>query len=312
MVKSPYDFLALNVSTNMKQIGIHIILLTLILSSCQAQENKTEQPKNDEIEITNEDVLNLRDKIAEFNEVQDSHIGYAGSPSEQYGNYANLLDIASDNDLHLLTKDTNYSVATYATFGLIERSNPLFIDVFDRFLKDDKRVKTMKGCMVGTDLVSSEIYHAYWNKVRLESDNEKTALQNDKNLLILDSLILVSDSAEWLLYDRVFSNRVFNEDYLLLIETHAFKNGNIYAIEYLFKNNLTDYQERIIVSLTDYLDKEEIWPIYYDKIFEMLLSFKQDELNQLLVSELKDIKEQYGDGKLKKYMKILRENEVKI
>ena len=58
MVKSPYDFLALNVSTNMKQIGIHIILLTLILSSCQAQENKTEQPKNDEIEITNEDVLN--------------------------------------------------------------------------------------------------------------------------------------------------------------------------------------------------------------------------------------------------------------
>jgi hypothetical protein len=288
--------------------------MILILSSCQAQDEKQKQEKDskEEFKITNKSVLNLRDTIAKFNEVQDSHIGYAGSPSEQYGNYEKLLKIASDNELYMLTKDTNYSVATYAAFGLIERDNPLFIDVFEHFLKDDKKVNTMKGCIVGSDLVSSEIYHEYWNKVRLESDNEKIALQNDKNLLKLDSLILVSDSAEWLLYDRVFNTRIFEDEYSTLIQSHAFERKNIYAIEYLFKNNLVDYQEKIILSLTEYLDKEEIWPIYYDKIFEMLLSFKQDELNQLLVSELKDIKEHYGDSKLNKYKKILRENEVKI
>ena len=293
---------------------IFAIFIFLTLSSCQAQDEKQKEEKvsKEELKITNESVLNLRDTIAQFNGVQDSHIGYAGSPSDQYGNYEKLLDIASNNDLWLLTEDTNYSVATYATFGLIERKNPAFIDVFERFLKDDKRVKTMKGCMVGSDLVSSEIYHEYWNKVRLESDNEKIALQNDKNLLKLDSLILVSDNAEWLLYDRVFNNRIFGDEYSSLIQSHAFERKNIYAIEYLFNNNLDEYQDEIIASVKEYLNREEIWPIYYDKIFEMLLSFKQDDLNQLLVSELKDIKEQYGDSKLNKYKKILRENGVRI
>lgn len=292
---------------------IFALFIILTLSSCKAQDEKQKEENDSkkELKITNESVLNLRDSIAQFNEVQDSHIGYAGSPSEQYENYEKLLDIASDKDLLLLTEDTNYSVATYATFGLIERNNSTFIDVFERFLKDAKRVKTMKGCMVGSSLVSSEIYHEYWNKVRLESDNEKIALQNDKNLLKLDSLILVSNNAEWLLYDRVFNNRIFGDEYFSLIQSHAFERKNIYAIEYLFKNNLKEYQDEIIASMKEYLNKEEIWPIYYDKIFEMLLSFKQNELNQLLVSELKDIKEQYGDSQLTKYKKILRENGVK-
>jgi len=159
-------------------IRFFAIFIILTFSSCQAQDEKQkkENDSKEEFKITNESVLNLRDTIAQFNEVQDSHIGYAGSPSKQYGNYEKLLDIASDNDILLLTEDTNYSVATYATFGLIERNNPIFINVFQRFLKDDKTVITMKGCVVGSDLVSSEIYHEYWNKVRLESDNEKIAL----------------------------------------------------------------------------------------------------------------------------------------
>lgn len=287
--------------------------MILNFSICQAQDEKQKEgtKSHEELQITNESVLNLRDIIAQFNQVQDRFIGFAGSPSEQYGNYEKLLKIASDNDLKLLTKDTNYTVATYATFGLIERNNPFFIDVFERFLKNDKRVGTMKGCTIGSDLVSAEIYHAYWNKVRLESNDEKVALQNDQNLLKLDSIILKSDTANWLLYNRVFTNRIFGKDYSSLIQSHAFKRKNIYAIEYLFKNNLAEFQEQIIVSLKEYLEKEEIWPIYYDKIFEMLLSFKQDELNQLLVSELKDIEEQYGADKLNKYKKILRENKVK-
>jgi hypothetical protein len=295
-------------------IRIFAIFMILASLSCQTQDKKRKEEKDSkkDLKITNKSVLILRDTIAQINEVQDSHIGVAGSLSAQYGNYKNLLDIASDNDLLLLTKDTNYCVVTYATFGLIERNNPTFIDVFECFLEDDKMVKTMKGCMVGFDLVSSEIYHEYWNKLRLESDNEIIALQNDKILLKLDSLIIVSDTAEWLLYDRAYNNRIFGDEYSSLIQSHAFERKNIYAIEYLFKNNLVEYQQKIIVTLKEYLNKEEIWPIYYDKIFTMLLSFKQDELNQLLVLELKDIKEQYGESKLNKYKYILSKNGVKI
>lgn len=43
----------------------------------------------------------------------------------------------------------------------------------------------------------------------------------------------------------------------------------------------------------------------------MLLSFEQDNLNQLLVKELIDIEKQYGDSKVSKYEKILLEKNIK-
>lgn len=291
-----------------------IILLLLIFYSCRVQEKNQKPIESLKADSSKENVtiLGLRNRIAQINQVQDRHIGYAGFPSEQFGNYEKLLKIASDKDLNALTKDTNYTVATYAAFGLIKRENPLFIDVFAHFLKYDRWITTMKGCLIETDLVSSEIYHQYWNKTRLEATDEKTALQNDKNLLTLDSLILETKKVEWVLYERVFNNRVFDKEYLPLIEHHAFKRENIYAIEYLFKYHLIDYEEQIIYALKSYLNREEIWPIYYDKLFPMMLSFKKDELNQLLIQELKDIRKQYGESKLSNYKKILQENNIKI
>lgn len=294
----------------MKNI-LHIILLSSILCFCQGNNKNQENATGNNFIIENQKVPALRDSIAEFNEVQDSHIGDAGSPSIQYGYYQKLLEIATDKELIQLTKDTNYSVATYATFGLIARNNSEFISVFKHFLNNDQTVTTMKGCLVGTELVSSEIYHEYWNKVRLESNDEKLALQNDENLLKLDSIILMHENADWLLYDRVFSNRIFSEKYQTLILDYAFSRKNIYAIEYLYNNKLDIYKDKIIESLSSYLKQEEIWPIYYDKIYNMLLSFEQESLNQILLTELIDIEKQYGNDKANKYRKMLLERNIK-
>jgi hypothetical protein len=290
---------------------LQIFLLSIIFCSCKDNVKSQENAIGKDFKIENKKVLALRDSIAEFNEVQDIHIGYAGSPSIQYGYFQKLMEIVTDKELIKLTKDTNYSVATYAAFGLITRKNNEFISVFKHFLYNDQTVKTMKGCKVGTNLVSSEIYYEYWNKVRFESNDEKFALQNDENLLKLDSLILMHEDSEWLLYDRVFSNRIFSKNYQPIILDYAFNKRNIYAIEYLYNNDLHAYQDKIIECLTIYLKQEEIWPIYYDKIYKMLLSFNQDSLNQLLLTELIDIEKQYGKDIANKYRKMLLSRNIK-
>lgn len=293
---------------------LNLIIAILLFSACNIQERnlRNRETRHNDFKTTNEEILNLRDKIAKFNEVQSSHIGYGGTPSVQYGNYENLLKIATDKELYGLTKDTNYSVATYATFGLIRRKNALFMEVFEQFLLNDQSVNTMKGCNISSNFVSNEIYFEYWNKVRLDSDNEEYALQNDAHLLTLDSLILTKKNIEWSYSNVVFNNRVYSIMYLPLIEHHAVNNEIFDAIEYLYRHHPIQKKEQIIVVLKNYLTREELWPTQYDKIFEMILSFKQDDLNQLLVAELDDIKKHHGEEIMAEYKKILLDNNVKM
>lgn len=292
--------------------NVLITILILIYSSCQVPKNKEDYIVYDEFEIKDSIVLDLRDKIAANNVVESSHIGAAGSPSEQFKNYENLLEIASEKELFQLTKDENFVVATYAAFGLVDSDSPLFVNVFKHFLKNDTLVRTIKGCLMGNDLVSSEIYHHYWGKLILTTDNEKLTLQNDRSLLRLDSLVLVSNNANWLLYNRAFNNRKFSSDYLPLIERHAFKNKNIDAIEYLFQKNQFIYEEQIVEVLTSFLKNDVISPSIYDKIFPMLLSYEKEDLNKLLILELKEINKELGEGKAAKYRNLLTSHNVKI
>ena len=267
--------------------AIYIILI-LLLFGCNSQSKETE--KTSEIEfhkIENQEIIDLKNKIADFNEVQSSHIGAAGSPSPQYQNFEKLIKIATEKDLILLSKDTNNVVRTYATFGLIEKNSNEVEEIFNKSLKTQHKVITMKGCSVGEDLISSEIYHYYWNKVRLDSENEFIALQKDKTLLKLDSLILINKNVHWLLYNRVFSNRIFPKSYDSLIENIALKERNIDGIEYLFKNNLQQNKEQITNVLLDYLNDDTISPMYNKKIFKILLSFKLEKFNNLVLEKIK-------------------------
>ncbi|WP_298520964.1 hypothetical protein [uncultured Kordia sp.] len=284
----------------MKRISIYLFCGIFIFLSCQSPS------KEKTYVITNKNVLNLRDTIANFNEVQSSHIGYAGSPSTQYNNYKNLARLASADELYVLTKDTNNAVATYATFGLIDKENPKFIDVFEDFLKTDKKVKTMKGCSMGSDFVSSEIYYKYWNDLRLSANDEKVALQKDAQLLKLDSLIIATNNADWLLYMTVFENRIYDKSYLPVIEKQAFNNENIHAIKYVFDHHKADYENQLIKALKNYLKRDDIVPFLYEDIFTMMHSFHNEELNALLTQELDEIKSKYGESSMNHYKKMLQ------
>lgn len=275
----------------------------LIITSCRSSlvtERTIKQPIEN-VKIENDSVIKLRNEIANFNEVQGSNIGYAGEPSKQYGNYEALLKIASDEELIELTKDTNYVVATYACFGLIKRENPYLIEAFSRFLKKDQRVNVMYGCSGGEDFVSNQLYYNYYNKVKFENFEDIKHLQNDETLLRLDSIILASNNPAWDFQKQMYENRMYEDDYLSLIEKQAFERENIYAIEYLFKNNSHQYKFQIINALKKYLKKDHIAPIYYDIIFEILLSYDLDELNLLLKDELLDIQSEYGEEIMQEY-----------
>ncbi len=291
---------------------ILIILLNLfVFASCSARLATNTQVIHavDSVNTHADSVTILRDATAKFNEVQDSHIGYAGSPSEQYANYEALLKIATDKELIKLSKDTNYVVATYATFGLIERKNPFFLDVFSLFIKNDQKVKVMYGCSAGEDFVSNQLYFNYYNKVKFENYEDIRHLQNDETLLRLDSLILASNNPCWDHEKQMYENRIYENDYLSLIERQAFEKDNIYAIEYLFKNNSRQYKFQIINALKKYLKKDHIAPIYYDIIYEILPSYQLDELFVLLEDELFDIQKELGEEQMEYFKKILTERE---
>lgn len=282
---------------------IVIFLNLLIITSCHSSlvtEGTAKHPIEN-VKIEKDSVIILRNEIANFNEVQGSNIGFAGTPSKQYGNYEALLKIASDEELIELTKDTNYVVATYASFGLIERENPYFIEVFSRFLKKDQRVNVMYGCSGGEDFVSNQLYYNYYNKVKFENYEDMENLQNDAYLLKLDSLILITENPAWDYEKQIYINRIYDKSYLPLIERQAFERENIYAIEYLFTNNSIQYKYQIINALKKYLKIDQIAPIYYDIIFEILLSYDLDELNLLLKDELLDIQSEYGEEIMQEY-----------
>lgn len=279
----------------------------LIITSCRSSlvAERTEKQPIENVKIENDSVIKLRNEIANFNEVQGSNIGYSGSPSEQYGNYEALLKIASDEELIELTKDTNYVVATYASFGLIERENPYFIEAFSRFLKNDQRVNVMYGCSEGEDLVSKQLYYNYYNKVKFENYEDMENLQNDAYLLKLDSLILTLENPVWSYGKQIYENRIYDKIYLSLIESQAFEKENIYAIEYLYKNNENQYKYQIIEVLKNFLKIEHIGLSDYYLIYEILLSFKFDELNNLLRDELIDIQKEYGEEEMENFKIIL-------
>ncbi|MEN9998762.1 MAG: hypothetical protein RI922_1752 [Bacteroidota bacterium] len=286
---------------------LFILFNLFVFTSCRARlVSDTQVIEHVDIVNTHADsVTNLRNAIAKFNEVQDSHIGYAGTPSEQYANYEALLKIATDKELIKLSKDTNYVVATYATFGLIERKHPFFLDVFRLFMKNDQYVKVMSGCSAGEDFVSNQLYFNYYNKEKYENYEDNEHLQNDKTLLRLDSMILASNNPAWEYEKQMYENRIYENDYLSLIERQAFEKDNIYAIEYLFKNNSSQYKDRIISKLKQYLKKDQIAPIYYDIVYIILLSYHSDELNLLLENELLDIQKEYGEDKMHEYKNML-------
>lgn len=233
------------------------LLIGACLFSCGQSNSKT-QPKekptiSNVTEFDTTSVAKTPDRlkgivksIAAINEVQQEHVGFAGTASENYQNFLQLKKAATTEELINLTNDTNNVLACYASWALADKLYSNLSNIFTHFHKKDKTVQTFSGCTKSIDNISSELYHRYWNNV----DDKLKA--TDKLLLQLDSVILYSDNSYWLLMTRAFENRVYPASYKKRIEDLAFKQGNREALSYLcnwYKADNYDKIKKVINSL---------------------------------------------------------------
>ena len=231
------------------------------------------------------DLRTIVDKIAEINELQHEHVGYAGAESENYKNFEQLKDVASVKELVQLTDNKNATVACYAGWALADKTYLDLATILNKFIMNDKQVATFSGCIKSQDNISSILYHRYWNNV------DETQKSSDIILIKLDSIVLYSENPDWLLLKRALGNRIYQEPYKSQIVILAFDKGHRDAIFYLSNWHKAEYVDRIKVALVKYLKKTDFkstGTTDYYKTVEELFKFKDPEIKKEIITKMKE------------------------
>jgi hypothetical protein len=197
-----------------KIISIPVFIL-LILYGCRERQQKTEnslynvQQLIDSVSgfvIPIEDPDKIAGRMRSINMLEYGAIGIAGRMGDNYKNYLGLRMNADTTTLLRLTKDTNAVVACYATWALIDKSYPNIESVLRYFLNDYRTVTSFSGCLINDDVVASEIYRCYWNRV---PDSLKAT---DRILFAIDTIVLYNDTTLESTY-HALKNRDYSPDF---------------------------------------------------------------------------------------------------
>lgn len=247
----------------------------------------------------------LVDQIAKINEVQQEHVGFSGSESENYKNFKQLKEIVTTEELLILTDNKNATVACYASWALADKSYPDLKTIFQKFISQDKQVETISGCIKSQDNISSELYNRYWNSVNI------TERPTNKILLELDSIVIFSKNPYWLLLNRAMENRVYQEPYKSQISILAFDKGYKEAILYLLNWNKAEYTARIKVALLRYLNETEVQNTgitdYYSTV-EELFKFNDPEIRKAIIVKMK--KDRHWEMERERFKYLLSDNNI--
>jgi hypothetical protein len=245
------------------------------------------------------------EQIAKINEVQQEHVGFAGTESENYKNFKQLKEIATTEELVQLTDNKNATVACYASWALADNVYPSLKTIFQKFVTQDKKVETFSGCIKSQDNISSELYHRYWNSV------DDTKRPTDKILLELDSIVIYSKSPYWLLLNRAMENRVYQEPYKSQISILAFDRGYKEAILYLCNWHKAEYADKIKTALLKYLNETQFKNTgttdYYSTV-EELFKFKDPEIRKAIIAKMK--KDRHWEMEKERFKYILEDNYI--
>ena len=245
------------------------------------------------------------DKIAKINEVQQEHVGFAGSESENYKNFKQLKDIATTGELVQLTDHKNATVACYASWALADNVYPDLKTIFQKFILHEKQVETFSGCIKSQDNISSELYHRYWNSVNISKR------PTDRILLDLDSVVIFSKNPYWLLLNRALENRVYVEPYKSQISTLAFEQGQREAIFYLCNWHKAEYADKIKLALVKYLNETEFrntGTTDYYKTVEELFKFNDPEIRKAIIAKMK--KDRHWEMEKERFEYLLSDNYI--
>lgn len=246
----------------------------------------------------------LIDSIIKVNRVESDCVGYGCVVSPQYRRFQKLKEKLTDKELLELSKHNNPTIRTYASIELIQSDKGNIPEMLSIELQRNEMVETFEGCIMGTDPISSMIYHEYWNKIRIEASQKikgnnykqelamKKALATDLIMEKLDSVIIHSDKeVYWLLYSRAFENRKHKDKYLPRIEQLALNRDNSYAFEYLMKYYQSEYSEKLENYLradfpnAQFQTENEVF--YLHSFIEILLESKNENFKQIAIDKLK-------------------------
>lgn len=185
----------------MKTLQTLTVLLTtsLFLICCGQERSKKIVSKTDKTLINSS--LKLKkvvESIAKENRVESSHIGEAGSPSEQYARYEVLKKIATVGQLIELTDYDNSAVRCYAFQALASKKSDKIFNILLKHLKDTSQIETQSGCIGMSQLVGDyfiDVVTPNYIDLEVYKLNRKEKVTLDSILLNDKSLKLSAKSA---------------------------------------------------------------------------------------------------------------------
>lgn len=225
--------------------------------------------------------------IAAENRVDHHAVGYGGVRTAQYDRYVSLSEWPIE-DLRLLTRHPNLAVRCYAGWALAEKDHPGLDTVFAEFLQEQELVSVSSGCMSSGEALASELYHAYWRRLYWRGQTFPEERVLDTPLLFrMDSIILYSGTSQWLLLDRALGYRVYPVPFTDRIAYLAFRENNLDAIHYIFRNARERFSDELRSALSGQLQKEKLWPHKYLELATLILAHGDAELKDELLKHMK-------------------------
>ncbi|HRF79611.1 MAG TPA: hypothetical protein PL070_05950 [Flavobacteriales bacterium] len=251
------------------------------------------------------DLADVVDRIAKINEVQGEHVGFAGIESENYKSFIQLKGLATINELVQLTDNDNATVSCYASWALADIPYAELPAIFAKFILRDREVETFRGCIKSQDIISSSLYHRYWNSVNQQER------PTDRVLIELDSIVLFNHSPNWLLLSRALENRTYTEPYKEQIALLAFEQGRKEAILYLSTWHRAEYVNRIKPALVAYLKNtsfKNTGTTDYYRTIEELFKFNDAEIRKVIITKMK--KDRHWEKEKGRFMYLLGDNYI--
>src|SRR5687768_11329838 len=120
----------------MKTILALLLLLIPLYSNGQKSIKKSSSPTvSDQVK-----------QIAISNKYESSHVGFAGSASEQYKRMKELTKAATQNELLQLTRHTNAAVRIYSYLALRTKNYEKAQSIYKTLSRDTAAIFTLEGC----------------------------------------------------------------------------------------------------------------------------------------------------------------------
>ncbi|EDP94119.1 hypothetical protein U8527_08755 [Kordia algicida OT-1] len=278
----------------MKKI-IYIILLTITYSSCltaqEAHELITNLEKADTFYNFPSNNIYLQYSVSDSLANDRTLLKQLRKKEDPHHDFELLKSKATTQELLELTKSSNKIVASYAGWGLIDREYKDILKIFNYFLNSDDEVYSATGCLRRNRYVYSILYTKYRQQIlsgvgTTDFKRSKEILLNDTLLFKMDSLVVFKKDSDNLILREALYNRVYSSNFLPRIKQLAFNDLNIDAVKYIFKNHLQGNEKSIQATLIRYVEEGRNKYYRNEVIRTMLLSFKNEKINQFVLEKL--------------------------